>query len=215
MERVAIVDYGMGNLRSVAKAVMHVAAGRHDVIVTEDATVVRNADRVVFPGQGAIGDCMRAIQHFGLEDALAEAMAERPFLGICIGLQALFEQSEEDGGTPGLGYFRGKVTRFSASERDPTTGTALKIPHMGWNQVRHINAHPMWSGIESDARFYFVHSFFVEPDDEDLIAGTSHYGETFTAAIANHNIFAVQFHPEKSQRAGLQMIENFLMWEPR
>ena len=212
VQQVAIIDFGMGNLRSVEKAVRYVGGDAVDVLVTADPARVAAADRVVFPGQGAIGDCMSELAAHGLEPCVQGAIREKPFLGICIGLQALMEESEEDGGTRGLAAFRGRVTRFPP--RDPGTGSRLKVPHMGWNQVRQATPHPLWRGIEDEERFYFVHSYYVEPADPGLVAGSTDYAVRFTAALAAGNVFAVQFHPEKSQRPGLQLLSNFFDWRP-
>jgi imidazole glycerol-phosphate synthase subunit HisH len=209
MSVVAVVDYGMGNLRSVAKAIEHVADGER-VVVTSDAAEVAKADRVVVPGQGAMPDCMRQLSACGLREAVVAAAATKPFLGICIGLQMLFEHSEE-GDTPGLGILPGRVRRFAA---DVTVARGLKVPHMGWNEVTQAGAHPLWQGIADGARYYFVHSYFVEPAQSSVIAGSTTYGIPFTSAVARANIFAVQFHPEKSAQAGLQLLGNFLRWRP-
>jgi imidazole glycerol-phosphate synthase subunit HisH len=205
MITIAVLDYGMGNLRSVCKAVEHVAPKARVQLVT-DAASVRAADRVIFPGQGAIGGCVRALDQAGLREVLIQAMQTKPFLGICLGLQALYEHSDEDGGTAGLGVLRGRVRRFT-----PPAGT-LKVPHMGWNTVRQERAHPLWGGIESEERFYFVHSYYADSSDDACVAGATEYGQRFTSAAARENIFAVQFHPEKSQRAGLQLLANFVGW---
>ncbi len=212
MQQVAIVDFGMGNLRSVEKAVRYVGGEAVEVIVTPDPERVAAADRVVFPGQGAIGDCMARLADHRLEPCVRDAIREKPFLGICIGLQALMEESEEDGGTRGLAAFQGRVTRFPP--RDPATGGRLKVPHMGWNQVRQTAPHPLWRGIEDGERFYFVHSYYAEPADPALAAGRTDYAVRFPAALAAGNVFAVQFHPEKSQRPGLRLLGNFLDWRP-
>ena len=212
MQQVAIIDFGMGNLRSVEKAVRYVGGEAVDVLVTADPGRIAAADRVVFPGQGAIGDCMAQLAARGLAASVRAAVGEKPFLGICIGLQALMEESEEDGGTPGLASFPGRVTRFP--RRHPATGNRLKVPHMGWNQVRQAKGHPLWRGIEDGERFYFVHSYYVEPADPDLAAGRTDYALAFTSAIAAGKVFAVQFHPEKSQRPGLRLLENFFNWHP-
>ena len=212
MTRIAVVDYGMGNLRSVAKAIEHVAPGA-TVAVTSDSDIVRNADRVVFPGQGAMRDCMREMDARGLRGAILEAARQKPFLGICIGLQMLFEHSEE-GDTPGLALLPGKVRRFPAAEMVDRAGGKLKVPHMGWNEVHQTSPHPLWSGIPDGARFYFVHSYFAEPTEPRVIAGYSLYPFAFTCAAASANIFAVQFHPEKSQEAGLRLLANFASWRP-
>lgn len=212
MKTVAIVDYGMGNLRSVAKAVEHVVP-ECQVLVTADPATVLSAERIIVPGQGAMPDCMRELRQRGLDAAVRQAAASKPFLGICIGLQMLFEHSEE-GDVPGLGIFPGQVRRFPASEMHDAAGTPLKVPHMGWNAVRQAEPHPLWAGIADGTRFYFVHSYYVEPVTPDLIAGTSDYGIPFTCAVARANIFAVQFHPEKSAAAGLRLLENFIRWTP-
>jgi imidazole glycerol-phosphate synthase subunit HisH len=212
MKTVAIVDYGMGNLRSVAKAVEHVAPD-HAVLVTADPDVLSSAARIIVPGQGAMPDCMRELNQRGLAEAVLRAAAEKPFLGICIGLQMLFEHSEE-GDVPGLGIFPGQVRRFPDAAMHDAAGVRLKVPHMGWNEVRQAEVHPLWGGIVDGARFYFVHSYYVEPAAPDVIAGSTHYGIPFTSAVARANIFAVQFHPEKSAAAGLKLLENFMHWHP-
>ncbi len=212
MQRVAIVDFGMGNLRSVEKAVRYVGGESVDALVTADPERIAAADRIIFPGQGAIGDCMAQLAAHDLEACVRDAIREKPFLGICIGLQALMEESEENGGTRGLAAFRGRVTRFPP--RDPTTSSRLKVPHMGWNQVWQAAPHPLWRGIEDGERFYFVHSYYVAPADPRLVAGRTDYAVRFTAAIAAGNLFAVQFHPEKSQRPGLRLLGNFFDWRP-
>ena len=211
MNTIAVIDYGMGNLRSVSKALEHVAP-RSRVIVTSDANEVDAADRVVFPGQGAMPDCMREMDGRGLRNVILEAAHSKPFLGICIGLQMLFEFSEE-GGTPGLGLMRGAVRRFSPSAMIGADGARLKVPHMGWNQVHQDSAHPLWAGIAQDSRFYFVHSYYPDPADSNLTVATSRYPARFTCAVARDNIFAVQFHPEKSQAAGLALLRNFSSWD--
>jgi len=209
--RVAVVDYGMGNLHSVSKAVEHVAPEAL-VEVTSDPARVAGADRVVFPGQGAMPDCMREMDARGLRPALVEAARSRPFFGICIGLQMLFERSEE-GGVEGLALLPGSVRRFPGPAMVDPEGRKLKVPHMGWNRVKQARPHPLWSGIEDGSRFYFVHSYFPQPD-EALVRGTTEYGIPFTCAVARDNIFAVQFHPEKSDTAGLRLLANFLNWNP-
>ena len=212
MADIAVVDYGMGNLRSVTKAIEHVAPHR-SVVLTSDADVVRGAERVVFPGQGAMRDCMREMDAKALRAAIVEAAREKPFLGICIGLQMLFEHSEE-GDTPGLGVLPGLVRRFPAAEMVDAKGGKLKVPHMGWNEVHQSGPHPMWDGIPDATRFYFVHSYFAEPARPELVAAYSLYPFPFTCAAASANIFAVQFHPEKSADAGLRLLANFALWEP-
>jgi glutamine amidotransferase len=209
MNSVAVVDYGMGNLRSVAKAIEKVAPAAR-IEVTADPARVAAAARVVVPGQGAMPDCMRELNRLGLAAAVVKAAAEKPFLGICIGLQMLFEHSEE-GDVPGLGLFPGRVRRFPA---ELTQARGLKVPHMGWNRVAQNRPHDLWRGIENDARFYFVHSYYVDPVDREVTIGSTEYGIPFTSAVARANIFAVQFHPEKSAQAGLQLLANFMDWKP-
>ncbi len=220
MVDIAIVDYGMGNLRSVHQAVRKVAQDV-SVSVTDDAKVIESAKRVIFPGQGAMPDCMRELDARGLRQAVLDAARNKPFLGICIGLQMLFEHSAE-GDVPGLGVLPGEVVRFAHDLKD-AKGNKLKVPHMGWNQVRQV-AHPsfperggdhaLWNGIAQDARFYFVHSYYVQPRDAALVQATSDYPQPFVCAVARDNLFAVQFHPEKSAAAGLQLLQNFINWNP-
>ena len=210
--KIAVIDYGMGNLRSVWQALVHVADGK-EIIVTADPDVVAGAERVVFPGQGAMPDCMRELDERGLRSAVIDAAQTKPFLGICIGLQMLFEQSEE-GNVPGLGIFAGPVRRFPAGKMVGASGEKLKVPHMGWNRVSQTRSHALWNGIEDGARFYFVHSYFVDPVDRACIAGTTDYGIPFTSAVARDNIFAIQCHPEKSAQAGLALLSNFVHWNP-
>jgi glutamine amidotransferase len=212
MSDIAVVDYGMGNLRSVAKAIEHVAP-RLRIEVTSDARHVMRAARVVFPGQGAMPDCMREMEARGLREAVLEAAATKPFLGICIGLQMLFEASEE-GNTPGLALLPGRVRRFPAERMVDDRGVRLKVPHMGWNEVRQTTEHPLWRGIPQGSRFYFVHSYFPVPGRRELAAGETVYGAPFTCAVARGNVFAVQFHPEKSAEAGLRLLANFVEWQP-
>lgn len=213
MQRVAVIDYGSSNLRSVEKAIEHVADDQTKVIVTADASVINEADRVVFPGQGAIGDCMRNLEEKGLDQVIKSAMQDKPFFGICLGLQSLMAWSDEDGGVEGLGLIPGKVVRFAKAPSDPITGERLKIPHMGWNQVNPTHDHPMWQNIAPGSRFYFVHSYYVQPDTEDVVAATTDYALRFASAIAKDHVFACQFHPEKSQHDGLQLLKNFLHWK--
>lgn len=207
MERVVVVDYGMGNLRSVERALKHVASAA-EVSISSNPDVVRNAHRVVFPGQGAMPDCMRYLRETGLEGAVREAAATKPFLGICVGMQMLLDHSDE-GDTPGLGILPGQVRRFM-----PPHGSSLKVPHMGWNEVAQTMDHPIWSGVASGERFYFVHSYYCEPAEATLTAATCEYSLRFTATLARANIFATQFHPEKSHTAGLALYRNFLSWMP-
>lgn len=213
MNTVAVIDYGMGNLRSVCKAIEHVAP-KARVRLTANASEIQTASRVVFPGQGAIGGCMTALETGGLRESVLDAMKSKPFLGICLGLQALYDFSEEGGGTPCLSLLAGSVKRFPAEKMtDKATGLPLKVPHMGWNQVSQTAPHPLWKGIPQDSRFYFVHSYYADSADKRDIAGETAYALRFTSAAAHANIFAVQFHPEKSQRAGLRLLENFMSWD--
>lgn len=210
MRQIAIIDYGMGNLRSVEQALRHVAPDR-DIVVTDDPAVVAAAERVIFPGQGAMPDCMRELDARGLRAAVLEAAQHKPFLGICIGLQMLFEHSAE-GDLPGLGVLPGQVVRFAPELRD-AQGNKLKVPHMGWNGIRHGD-HPLWDGIAQEARFYFVHSYYVQPADPALVQARSDYPHPFVCAVAREKLFAVQFHPEKSAAAGLRLLQNFINWNP-
>ncbi len=209
---IAVVDYGMGNLRSVSKAIEHVAPGA-SVVVTSDPAVIAEAGRVVFPGQGAAPDCMREIDARGLRQVIIDAAHSKPFLGICMGMQVLFEHSEE-GDTACLGILPGTVQHFPHEAMHDAAGNKLKVPHMGWNNVHQAVPHPLWAGIEEGARFYFVHSYFVQPGSPETIAGFSHYPFPFTCAVATGSIFAVQFHPEKSQNDGLVLLGNFVTWNP-
>lgn len=209
---IAVVDYGMGNLRSVAKAIEHVAQ-QDRVLVTANAADIAAAGRVVVPGQGAMPDCMRELEARGLRDAVIQAAATKPFLGICVGLQMLFGHAEE-GDVQGLSILPGRVPRFPQEKMIDAEGARLKVPHMGWNTVRQTLAHPLWNGIADGARFYFVHSYYVLPDNPDIVASTTGHGITFTSAVARDNIFAVQFHPEKSARDGLALLANFTRWNP-
>lgn len=230
---VAVIDYGMGNLHSVEQALCKVAPEKR-IIVSDDARVIAKAGRVVFPGQGAMPECMREIEARGLRNTILEAARDKPFLGICIGLQMLFEHSTE-GDVPGLGILHGNVVRFAANLCD-TQGNKLKVPHMGWNQVHQLKScsdgdvaalhnyndgkmdssrnHVMWNGIAQDARFYFVHSYYVCTQNAALVQATSNYPQPFDCAVAQENLFAVQFHPEKSQTAGLKLLQNFVYWDP-
>jgi glutamine amidotransferase len=215
---VAVVDYGMGNLRSVSQAVLHVAAGTgFDVIVTANPDEVRAAERVVLPGQGAMPDCMRELRDSGLLHAVLEAAASKPLMGVCIGMQMLFDRSEE-GPTDGLGLIAGEVRRFQLAGRLQPDGSRYKVPQMGWNQVLHSGSgasrHRLWAGVPDGAWFYFVHSFYARPSDRRHSVGETEYGERFTSAVARDNIFATQFHPEKSAEHGLALYRNFLRWQP-
>jgi imidazole glycerol-phosphate synthase subunit HisH len=210
-QTVAVIDYGMGNLHSVKSALEHVAP-EQTVVVTADPAVVAAADRVIFPGVGAIRDCMAEIKRLGFDKLLREQIATgKPVLGICVGMQALMDHSEENSGVDCIGILPGKV-RFFGDHHQDANGDALKVPHMGWNQVHHNN-HPLWANIEQDARFYFVHSFYILADDASQVAAICDYGVQFHAALTRDNLFAVQFHPEKSHTAGLQLLKNFLQWD--
>ena len=210
--QVAIVDYGMGNLRSVANAFKAMAPSI-SVAVTSDPEQIAQAERVVFPGQGAMPDCIRELDARGLRQAVIVATKQKPFLGICIGLQMLFEHSEE-GNVPGLGVYPGQVKRFPSDSMVDVNGAKLKVPHMGWSQVHQTQPHALWADIPDQARFYYVHSYYVAPDEAGLTAATTAYPFDFTGAIARDNVFAVQFHPEKSAAAGLQLLDNFVNWKP-
>jgi glutamine amidotransferase len=208
---IAVVDYGMGNLRSVTKALEHVAPNER-ITLTSDPDVVARADKVVFPGQGAMRDCVRELDERGLRQAVLEAATRKPFFGICVGAQLLFGYSEEGGNTPALGVLPGAVLRFPAAQMIDAQGAKLKVPHMGWNEVRQTRAHPMWAGIDNGARFYFLHSYYLQTPRAELVMGESDYPFPFTVAVARANIFATQFHPEKSHSAGLQLLKNFVAW---
>ncbi|MBS4052450.1 imidazole glycerol phosphate synthase subunit HisH [Methylomonas rivi] len=210
MSSVAVIDYGMGNLHSIAKALQH-ADPQTQVQISADAKVIQDADRVVFPGVGAIRDCMQSLRALNLVEPIMQAAREKPFLGVCLGMQALLTDSEENGGIGCLNLFPGHVRRFTDGLRDQHGGI-LKVPHMGWNRVKQ-KSHPLWHNIAQDSRFYFVHSYFVTPDREEDSIATSDYPDPFTCALARDNMFAVQFHPEKSQEVGLQLLQNFLRWD--
>ena len=213
MTSVAVIDYGMGNLHSVAKALEKVGEGV-DIKVTADAQTILSADRVVLPGVGAMRDCMGEIIRLGLDKTIHEFVKSgKPLFGVCVGMQALLESSAENDGVTCLGILPGQVEYFGDDLRDLKTGDKLKIPHMGWNQVHQEIEHPMWDGIAQDARFYFVHSYYAQPGHPDLIAASTNYGFPFTSAVTKDNVFAVQFHPEKSQHAGLALYANFLKWD--
>jgi len=203
-QSIAIVDYGMGNVRSVQKAIEHVAPNDR-VFLTDNADLIDEADRIVFPGQGAMGACMQALNNHNLVDVIKRNAQEKPFLGICLGLQLLFDHSEENGGTEGLSIIPGDVVKFAKSD--------LKVPHMGWNTVKQSIEHPLWHNIDDNARFYSVHSYYVAHADPSIVAGSTNYGLDFTCAIAKDKLFAVQFHPEKSQHDGLQLLTNFVNWK--
>jgi glutamine amidotransferase len=209
MSSVAVIDYGMGNLHSIAKALQH-AAPDVDVLVTAKADEILNADRVVFPGVGAMRDCMQALQQTGLDAVVKQVAQTKPLLGICLGMQALLTDSQENGHIDGLNVFSGHVVHFAEPLHD-AQGERLKIPHMGWNQVEQ-QPHPLWANIPQHSRFYFVHSYYAQPDEASVVAATANYPNAFACALARNNIFAVQFHPEKSQAVGLQLLQNFLHW---
>ena len=210
---IAVIDYGMGNLRSVAKALAHVAPDRR-IVVTGDPAVIADAERVVLPGQAAMPDCIRCLDESGLRAVVLAVARDRPFLGVCLGLQMLFDRSEE-GPTSGLGLMPGRVVRFREDTMTLAGGERLKVPHMGWNRVRQVRRHPLWHGIADDERFYFAHSYHPVPVDPSVVAGTTDYPAAFTCAVAQANIFATQFHPEKSQLAGLRLLANFVAWNGR
>ncbi len=217
-QTVAVVDYGMGNLRSVSQAVMHVAQGSgYDVVVTSDPDAVMAAERIVLPGQGAMPDCMRELHDSGLLPAVLHAAAHKPLLGVCVGMQMLLSHSEEgppDTGTPGLSLIPGEVIRFQLEGQLQPDGSRYKVPQMGWNQVHQVRAHPLWADVPDGASFYFVHSFYARPMDATHSVGETDYGQRFTSAVARDNIFATQFHPEKSAIHGLTVYRNFLGWKP-
>ncbi len=212
MSSIAVVDYGMGNLRSVAKAFEHVAP-KHRVIVSSSPAEILSADRVVLPGQGAMRDCMRYLDESGLRETVIKVARSKPLFGVCVGEQMLFDWSEE-ADTPGLGLISGKVLKFPPECMRMADGQRLKVPHMGWNRVHQIDSHKLWDGIRQDSYFYFVHSYFAVPTLKNQTAGSCDYGLSFTCAVASDNIFATQFHPEKSAAAGLRLYQNFVDWRP-
>ena len=212
MSKVVVLDYGSSNLRSVAKALETVSEGRDSVHISNDAKTILAADRVVFPGQGAIGQCMQSLKQQHLDDVIRDCIHNKPFFGICLGLQSLMDHSAEDGGVDGLGIIAGEVLRFDDNVSDEN-GLVYKIPSMGWNQVYQAKAHPLWKGIEDGSRFYFVHSYYVKPIEDADVAGETDYICRYTSAVAKDNLFASQFHPEKSQHDGLALLKNFLNWQ--
>jgi len=212
MKKIAIVDYGMGNLRSVYQALKK-AAPEADVAIVDRPEGIRAAERVVLPGQGAMPDCMRCLGESGLQEAVLEASRVKPLMGVCVGEQMLFDWSEE-GSTPGLGLMPGKVVRFQLEGRLQDDGSRFKVPQMGWNRVRQMRAHPLWAGVPDGAFFYFVHSYYVVPESPEHTVGETDYGAPFTSAVARENVFATQFHPEKSAAAGLRVYRNFVDWNP-
>jgi glutamine amidotransferase len=211
MRRVAVIDYGMGNLRSVSKALESVSDDQTEVLVSADADTILSASHVLFPGVGAIRDCILELNRQGLDEVVVEAAKTKPFLGICLGMQALLSHSEENNGVKALDIIAGEVKRFPYPLM--ANGEKLKVPHMGWNRVHQTSQHPLWHNIEQDCRFYFVHSYYVSPADPAVTAATSSYPDDFTVAIQQDNVFAAQFHPEKSQHAGLQLLKNFVNWD--
>ncbi len=212
MKKIAIVDYGMGNLRSVQQALKK-AAPEADVAIVDRPEDIRAAERVVLPGQGAMPDCMRSLRESGLQEAVLEASRTKPLMGVCVGEQMLLDWSEE-GDTNGLGLIRGKVVRFALEGRLQDDGSRFKVPQMGWNRVRQVQPHPLWDGVPDGSFFYFVHSYYVVPDNRAHSAGETDYGNPFTSAVARDNLFATQFHPEKSADAGLRVYRNFVHWNP-
>jgi glutamine amidotransferase len=217
MNRIAVIDYGMGNLHSVAKAMEYVAREINkstEVLITSDAQKISTADRVIFPGVGAIRDCMAEINRLNVGQIVEDAMKTKPVLAICVGMQALMNRSEENEGVDCLGLMQGEVRYFGDDLRN-SNGGRLKVPHMGWNQVKQAQDHPLWKGVPDNSRFYFVHSYYVHTELKGNVTGVAHYGTEIVAALADNNIFATQFHPEKSQTAGLTLLRNFLTWDGR
>jgi glutamine amidotransferase len=212
MNKIVVVDYGMGNLRSVAQALRAVAP-EAEVIISGEVADIDSADRIVLPGQGAMRDCMASLRASGVQEALLRASKTRPMMGVCVGEQMLFDVSEE-GDTPGLGLLPGKVVRFQLEGRLQADGSRFKVPQMGWNRVQQKRPHALWQGIPDNAYFYFVHSYYVQPADAALVAAETDYGALFCCAVERDNIFATQFHPEKSAAAGLQLYKNFVHWNP-
>ena len=210
--KIVVVD-GLGNLRSVAQA-LRAAAPEADVLISSSAADLDRADRIVLPGQGAMRDCMRSLRESGLEDALMRAAKTRPIMGVCVGEQMLFDESEENEGTPGLGLLPGKVVRFQLDGKLQADGSRFKVPQMGWNQVRQARPHPLWEGVEDGSYFYFVHSYYAAPGNADDVIGETDYGGPFCCAVGRDNIVATQFHPEKSAAAGLRLYRNFIHWNP-
>lgn len=210
MTKIALLDYGMGNLHSVSKALTNVGA---EVSITNDPKVVAAADKIVFPGVGAMRDCMIGMREAGIDDVVRKAIFNKPVMAICVGMQALFEQSSENGGTECLGILDGNVEAFDPSWKDKQ-GATIKVPHMGWNTITELESnHPLWHGIEDNAHFYFVHSYYCAPNDNSQVAAICDYGQPFCASIIKDNLFATQFHPEKSHTAGLQLLKNFVDWQ--
>jgi len=212
MQNITIVDYSMGNLHSVHKALQHVSNDK--VVITADADEIAKADRIVFPGQGAARDCMSELHKRELVDVVKEVSKTKPFLGVCMGMQVLLQHSVEGGGVDCIGLYEGRVEFFKehigATDAD---GNRLKIPQMGWNKISHSQKHPLWNDIKNDSRFYFVHSYFINPIDKSIVAGETEYGITYPSAIAKDNVFAIQAHPEKSADDGIQLLKNFTTWD--
>lgn len=215
MNKVAVIDYGMGNLHSVAKSLEHVGSELGEeikILVTADPKLIASADRVVFPGVGAIRDCMAEIKHLDIGKIIEDAIKIKPVLAICVGMQALMEYSDENEGVECLGFMRGQVKHFGKDLHD-SEGRRLKVPHMGWNKVKQTSAHPLWRNVPDNSRFYFVHSYYIQTDDQVRITGITNYGIEIISCLSSDNIFAVQFHPEKSQTVGLTLLRNFLEWD--
>ena len=212
-QRIAVIDYGMGNLHSAASALEHVAIDA-EIVITSDKSVIESADRVVFPGVGAIRDCMHEIKRLGFDECIAKQIEDKPVLAICVGMQALMNRSEENDGVDCVGLVDGEV-RFFGHDLADASGGHLKVPHMGWNQVHQTLDHPMWSGIEQDSRFYFVHSFYVDMKGDETVSGTTRYGVDIVSTASAPNLFCTQFHPEKSHSPGLQLLRNFSQWNGR
>ena len=212
MSKIIVLDYGSSNLRSVAKALETVANSDQSIAISNKPDEILKADKVVFPGQGAIGQCMTHLKEQELDEVIRECILNKPFLGICLGLQSLMDHSDEDGGVNGLGILPGNVIRFTDNQIDEN-GDAYKIPSMGWNQVKQEKSHPLWEGIEDGSRFYFVHSYYVKLELDSDVAGSTDYICQYTSAVARDNLFATQFHPEKSQHDGLRLLKNFLNWQ--
>jgi len=211
MQRIVVIDYGMGNLRSVSKAIERVAPD-DEVLVTADPVLIASADRIVCPGQGAAADCMAALKQASLLEPIKEVIGTRPFLGICMGLQVLLTHSEENDGVACMNVLAGQVKRFNRPLTD-ADGIRLKVPHMGWSKVSHSKAHSLWGGISDGARYYFAHSYYCNPDDQDSVVGRCEYGIDFCVAVVAKHLFACQFHPEKSAKDGLQLLSNFVAWD--
>ncbi len=213
MSTIAVIDYGMGNLYSVAKAAEYVSNTNDKIVVTSSAKKINSCDKVIFPGQGAAKDCMAALHKYDLDKAIVDATKHKPFLGICMGMQVLMQMSEENNGVDCLGVYAGKVRYFEKHISVGTSENSYKVPHMGWNTIQQEQSHPLWSGIPQSSYFYFVHSYFVDTEHDEIIAGKTDYGVNFTSVIAQDNVFAMQCHPEKSAQAGLQLLKNFIHWD--